>query len=294
MYGYYTERDEGRDSSYTDLAVERHRADLSVKGIEYKREIGISGVWERIKVTTDEGAESINRPKGIYDTFETSRMDLLDSESLDDSKDEIARELCYLCDIEDVYPERILVVGLGNGNLTPDSVGVRCAELIKPTMHIKHFDEEYFNSLECSEIAVIKPGVSAETGYDSFYAVRGLCGELRPGLVIAIDSLASRSDERLGSTVQLSNTGILPGSGIGNCRYAISKETLETPVISIGVPTIIDSGLFCPTECAEQMTDLIQSNRKGMMVAPKEIGDIVKSAAEIIAGGINRAFGLFL
>ena len=241
MYGYFTERENEGDFPYTDLAIERRKADLTMEGVDYKREIGIFGVWERIKISSDAGASSIGRPQGIYDTLELSRMDLLDEESIDDAKDEIARELCYLCDVEDVFPERVLVIGLGNAALTPDSIGTGCAKRVKPTMHIKDFDKEFFESLECSEIAVISPGVASETGYDSIVSVKGLCDQLKPDIIIAVDSLAARSSERLGSTIQITNTGILPGSGIGNARHALTKESLGAPVISIGVPTIIDS-----------------------------------------------------
>ena len=294
MYMYYVDRDNEGDSPYTDLAIERRRVDLSLPGVEYNREIGILGVWERIKITSEEGARSIKRPMGIYDTLQTSRMDLLDRESIEDAKDEIARELCYLCDIEDVFPEKVLIVGLGNSKLTPDSVGSLSASKIKPTMHIKEFDQEFFESLECSELAVIKPGVASETGYDSIISIRGLCSEIKPDLIIAIDSLASRSSERLGTTIQISNTGIQPGSGIGNARFALDKSSLGAPVISIGVPTIIDSRLFSDgRKSSNKLTDLLADNVSGMFVSPKEINDIVDSASEIIAGGINQAFGLF-
>ena len=294
MYRYFTERQNEGDVPYTDLAVERRRADLNVEGVEYKREIGLFGVWERIKITSDEGAKSIGRPIGIYDTLRTSRMDLIDEESVEDAKDEIARELCYLCDLEDLFPEKVLVVGLGNGRLAPDSVGTESAHKIKPTMHIKKFDEDFFNSLDCSEIAIITPGVSSDTGYDSYVSVAGLCDRIKPDVIVAIDSLASRSTDRLGTTIQISNTGILPGSGIGNVNYALDKKSLGVPVISIGVPTIIDSHLFSEKKTTgNKLTDLLSDNYSGMFVSPREINDIVDSASDIIAGGINQAFGLF-
>jgi spore protease len=294
MYSYYADRENEGNIPYTDLAIERRTSDVSVEGVLYKREFGLFGVWERLKITSEEGARSLGRPKGIYDTLETSRMDLLDEESVEDAKEEISRELCYLCDVEDVYPEKVLIVGLGNGRLTPDSIGTKCADKIKPTMHIKEFDKEFFDSLECSEIAVIKPGVAANTGYDSIVAIRGICSQINPSLVIIIDSLASRSGERLGTTIQLSNTGIAPGSGIGNAKYAIDKASLGTPVISIGVPTIIDSRLFNTNQNRdEKITDLLPDKYSGMFVSPKEINDIVDLASDIIAGGINQAFGLF-
>jgi len=292
MYEYYTEREGAPEGCYTDLALERRRADTTVTGVEYKKEIGLGGIWERIKIDSEEGARSIGKPKGIYDTLIIQRMDLLDEESIDDAKDEISRELCYLCDVEEVIPEKVLVVGLGNSELTPDSVGAKSADCVKPTMHIKHFDERFFNELECSEIAVCKPGVGAKSGLDSFTVVKGISDMIKPDVIIAIDALASRSPRRLGTTLQLSNTGILPGSGLGRGAKALSKETLGVPVIAIGIPTVIDSRMFCKERTAIQLDK--EYSDSGMFVSPKEIDGIVASAAGIIGGGINQAFGLFI
>ena len=112
MYGYYTERDYKGDFPYTDLATERRRANVELAGVEYRRERGIIGEWERIKITTKKGAESIGRPIGLYDTLNIGRMDLLDSESIIDARDEVARELCYLFDASDIFPSAYLWRGL--------------------------------------------------------------------------------------------------------------------------------------------------------------------------------------
>ncbi len=291
MYNYYNERENEGDTPYTDLALERRRADTSLSGIEYKKEIGIYGIWERITVSSEEGARSIGKPMGIYDTLQITRMDLLDEESIEDSVDEIARELCYLCDSEDIIPERLLIVGLGNPALTPDSVGVKCADAVKPTMHIKEHDEGFFYALECSEIAVITPGVASVSGLDSFTTVKGVSDIIKPDAIIAIDALASRSAQRLGTTIQLSTTGILPGSGLGNPRRAISREEIGCPVIGIGIPTVIDSRLFSQ---GNENTDNRQkkSREQAMFVSPKEINEIVSVAARIVGGAINQAFGM--
>ncbi len=290
MYGYYTERENEGSFPYTDLALERHRVDTSIEGVEYKKEIGIFGVWERIKISSKEGSECIGKPMGIYDTLDTSRMDLLDDESIEDSVDEVARELCYLCDTEDIIPERILAVGLGNPSLTPDSLGSRAAKAIKPTMHIKENDERFFYALECSEIAIICPSVPSLCGLDSLTAVKGICDIIKPDVVLAIDALASRSSERLGSTIQLCTTGILPGSGLGHARSALTRESVGCPVISIGVPTVIDSRFF-GAACKENAKHTGRTD-SAMFVSPKEIDEIIENAAKIIGGGINQAFGM--
>ena len=214
-------------------------------------------------------------------------MDLLDEESIDDAKDEIARELCYLCDLEDVIPEKVLVVGLGNSMLTADSIGTRSAEKVKPTLHIRNRDEVFFNALECSEIAILLPGVAAKTGLDSFISVKGISDIIKPDVIFVIDALMTRAEERLGTTIQISTTGILPGSGLGNSGAELSQSTLGVPVIAIGVPTVINSRCFGRKEA-----NLSCIKKSEMFVSPKEIGEIAEVAAEIIGGGINQAFGM--
>ena len=212
-------------------------------------------------------------------------MDTLDPGAIDDAKEEIARELCALCEGENVLPGRILVVGLGNRNLTPDSLGPLTAEGVTPTLGIKRRDERMFDALECSEIAVIAPGVEAVTGIDTKEYVKGICDRIRPDLVIAVDALASRSEDRLGTTVQTSTTGIIAGSGLGGHASSIDKAALGIPVFGIGVPTVINSKILKGARDGSP-------NKLDMFVSPKEIDGIVKAAAEIISGGINQAFGI--
>ena len=287
MKCYYTDRKEKYVNMFTDLAVERRRANTDVRGVEYRSSECCVGIWECIKISSDEGAKSIGRPKGRYDTLNTGRMDLLSEEEIDDATEEIAKKLCESIDGTSAIAERLLVVGLGNRNLTPDSIGPKAAALVKPTLHIKDFDEEMFESLECSEIAVISPGVTAESGLDSSEIIKGVSRRIRPDAIIAIDAIATRSLERLGSTVQISDTGLFPGSGIGNSKNALTEDTLGIPVIAIGVPTVIDSRIFGLSDGAKFMPE-----KEAMMVSPKEIDEITTNAARIIGGAINQAFGI--
>ena len=284
MYGYFSERSYSGDLPYTDLALERHRVDVEIPGVEFSHENRPLGSWERIRICTKRAAESIGRPLGLYHTLKLPRFDRLSSDRLDDAKNEISNELCRIFDESDIFPGRILVVGLGNRELTPDAIGTASAKIVKPTMHIKEHDRSAFIRLDCAEIAVITPGVGTDCGLDAAVCVKGLCDLIRPDAVIAIDALASRSAERLGSTIQICNSGISPGSGIGNPRLAVSIETVGVPVVAIGVPTVIDSRVLCGVETLNEP----------MFVSPKEIGEIVSCAAEIIGGGINRAFGIWV
>lgn len=292
MYGYFVERKMAEEFPYTDLAIERRRADPSLCGVYYTQESCSVGSWERLKISTKSAAESIRRPIGNYNTLNLNRMDMLDSAEIEGAKDEIAKELCQMLDQSDIFPERILVAGLGNRNLTPDSIGPRCAETVKPTMHIREFDIQMFESLNCAEIAVCTPGVASVSGLDASVMLRGICDIIKPDAVIAIDALASRSAQRLGRTIQICDTGIAPGSGIGNPRVSLGIETLGVPVIAIGIPTVIDSRLLC-RDCNNGDYSFEKSDEP-MFVAQKEIDDVIKSAAEIIGGGINMAFGIFV
>ena len=275
------------DGSYSDLACERRRADTSVMGVSYAREVTDVGVWERIKITTDEGAESIGRPKGIYNTLMTKKAGALDKSEIEPTTAALSSELLKVTEDMDLFPRVILVVGLGNSRLTPDAVGPMSADRVNATREIKRVDKSTFQSLDCAEIAVIKPGVSAESGLDAFDTVKGICDGLKPDLVIAIDALAAGAAERLGTTVQISSTGILPGSGLGAVCKAISYSTLSVPVIAIGVPTVMDSRIFTKEEKKESLPD-----EEVLFVSPKDINLIVDSASEMIGGAINKAFGI--
>ena len=274
--------------SESDLAAERRRADLNIVGVEFRRDKGDIGSWERLRIRSEEGARSIGRPIGIYDTLTLPYLCEMDCDEIDDACNEIAKELCRICDVRGICPERILVVGLGNRDMTPDSVGCRCADMTRATRHIKAEDARLFYSLECSEISVIKPGTRSESGIDAATVVKGVCDSLHPDVVIAIDALAAGSPARLGNTIQVCDTGIHPGSGLGNRRGALNEELLGAPVIAIGVPTVINSRLFV----VENGEARAPSRGEGLFLSPQTVSETVTSAARIIAGGINQAFGL--
>lgn len=287
MRKYFTDRKEKIAGLYTDLAIERGKASLDVRGVAYTSRETEGGVWECIRIFSKEGAESIGRPIGHYDTLNTGRLDLLGEDEIDCATEEIAKKLCEEVERVNASPDRILVVGLGNARLTPDSTGPKSAAAVKPTLHIKNFDEETFISLGCSEIAVLTPGVTADSGIESADIVRGVVRRVMPDVIIAIDSIATRSAERLGATVQISDTGLFPGSGIGNHRSAMTEDTLGVPVIAIGVPTVIDSRVFARGDDYEG-----EIVGEAMLVSPREIDEITDVAARIIGGAVNQAFGI--
>lgn len=279
---------------YTDLAAERRRADLNESGIEYQKEQQGEFVWERIRVTSPAGERSIGRPMGVYNTLNTERSDLLDGDALKDAGKEISKELRRLADISASESKRILVVGLGNRNLTSDSLGCLTCDKVKPTRHIKEYDEKLFSDLDCSEISALTPGVMAKTGLDSVDIVASVCDRLSPDLIIAVDAIATSSYERLGSTVQITDTGICPGSGLFNHDRALNKDTLGAPVISIGVPTVIDARVIYLRGLGEnEIPNPSSIPSPSMFVSPKEIDEIVNCSSQIIANAINLAFGIY-
>ena len=273
------------DGTYTDLALERRRADLTETGVEYSKQLCPPGTWERVRVTSDAGAKSIGRPRGVYDTLTLPRLDVADEDVLYDAQEEVAKRLCEICDDISVLPGRILVVGLGNIKVTADSVGAKSATRVKPTMHIREYDEDFFDELECSEIAVLCPGVPAVTGMDTATTVRAVCEGIAPDVILAIDSITTRSRTRLGSTIQICDTGVFPG-GMGNLRAPITRSSIGVPVIGIGVPTVIDSRLF------GGQARISEFDFEPLFISPREIDEITDNAAMIIGGAINQAFGL--
>ena len=277
----------GASAFDSDLALERRRASTYVEGVDYKRDVCIGGVWERIKVKSAEGEKSIGRPMGLYDTLTLPHLDTIMPDDVEDAKDEIARELCRMCDLCDVSPEKILVVGLGNRDLTPDAIGSNAAAEVEATMHVKESDPELFETLGCSEIAVLCPDVTSKSGMNSAEVVRGVVDAIAPTLVIAIDSLASRSRERLGNTVQVSSTGIIPGTGVGHGGEALTEATLGVPVIAIGVPTVISAASI-----QRELGTSGSRYDRDYFLSPKGINRIVKNGGKIIGGGINQAFGI--
>ena len=273
------------ENAVSDLAIERRRADLSLEGIDYRVDPCSVGRWERLRIYSEEGAKSIGRPMGLYDTLSTKRMDCLDPAEIEDAKDEVASELCRMFECTKTYPDKLLVVGLGNSHLTPDAVGPLAAAGVEATMHLYDADKKAFYMLECSAISVLIPRVPSESGLDTARTVKSLTKEIKPDAVIAIDALAARAPERLGRTVQISSTGIFAGSGLGLGGSAIDEESVGCPVFAIGVPTVINAAYLSQgKEGSDTHSD--------MFVSPKEINIIVENAAKIISGGINQAFGV--
>lgn len=181
----------------------------------------------------------------------------------------------------------VLVVGLGNTEITPDALGPRAAAMIPATRHIMAELERSTGGAALRSCAVIAPGVLGQTGVEAVELIRSVCRAIKPSAVVAIDALASRSLERLGCTVQISDAGIHPGSGVGNCRPAITRDELGVPVIAVGVPTVVDASTLAADLIGTERP--VQPGGRSMIVTPREIDLLINRAARLIALAINAA-----
>ncbi len=195
---------------------------------------------------------------------------------------------------------RVLVAGLGNADMTPDAIGPGTVRRLTVTRHLRALDEALFAALGCCELSAIAPGVMGQTGLESGEVVRGAAALARPDLLIAVDALAARSCERLASTVQLSDRGIAPGSGIGNHRLAIDESTMGCPVLGLGVPTVVDSTTLVldALERADMSGDIppalatVLESGRSFIVSPRDSDRMVELTCMLLARALDLAFGV--
>jgi spore protease len=286
----------------TDLAYETHESfndDVEIKGVSLKKENIKNSLITIIEIFSTEGAEAMNKPMGTYVTIENdSCLEASDSER-DELSQIIGHELKKLAiSTCKKMPESILVVGIGNRNITSDSLGPHVVEGLNITSHIKRYlPEAAANTISLSAIA---PGVMAQTGIETSEILKGIVDKIRPELVIAIDALAGRNLRRLNKTFQISNTGISPGAGLGNLRNEINSSTIGVPVIAIGVPTVVDVNtivhdtlksfkieyLLKSENSKANINDELMSDK---FVTTKNIDEEVLCVSKILQSAINGA-----
>lgn len=262
----------------TDLAIEIKEATPGEKDGVLCEQIDIGSVKiTRMTVVNENGERTLRRPRGRYVTVEAPPF-VSDYEINEDCRIAVQNEL------RTMLPEKgaVLVCGVGNTEITPDSFGPRAGASVLSTRHI---GQELSALGKLRPVAVICPGVLGQTGMETGEIVRGVADKIKPAAVIVIDALAARSLDRLGRTVQLSDTGLIPGSGVGNSREELSRRTLGIPVISVGVPTVVDA---C-TMVSDFGGSCENSSARNMMVTPKEIDLIIAHAAKLTAHSINCA-----
>lgn len=271
----------------TDLAVEqremvaKHSDNVAVR--QYARQN--ANVTE-IEILNDEGAQELGKPKGKYITMEIPAFSH-DSELLDGRLTAMTESIRTLLPDED---GPVLVAGLGNEDVTPDALGPRTAHRIFATRHIDRALASELGFGELRDVCAITFGVLGQTGMETAETIRGIVNTIHPAAVITVDALAARSLQRLGKTVQLTDTGITPGSGVGNSRARLDKETLGVPVIAIGVPTVVDAVTLVRDFTSEhKMAKEKEDEAKAMMVCPREIDVTIRRAARFLALSLNCA-----
>lgn len=272
------------NSLRTDLAIERHERvqNSNIEGVKVEKESSDGVELTKITVETKYAAQILEKDIGVYYTAEIDGFP--DASSLTDG-----RLTAIVRALNELIPESgsVLVAGLGNTNITPDALGPKCADMIFATRHIDKAAIRALSLPPLREVSVISPGVTGQTGVEAAEIIASVCEKVKPSAVIAVDALAAADVKRLNKTVQISSSGISPGSGVKNARKALNSSFLGVPVIAVGVPTVVDAvsiarGVFGNSRVKEEYGDFYD-----MMVTPRDIDTVIESASRLLALAIN-------
>ncbi|MBQ8852561.1 MAG: GPR endopeptidase [Oscillibacter sp.] len=283
------------------MKIRNRRTDLALEARELWQEgpgktTRLSGVEARdyaregfsvtaVHILDHRGQQALGKPPGSYITVTLDGLQRREEDAFGRAVRALAQELTGL--LPEAKPDTpVLVAGLGNRSITPDAIGPQVHEHTLVTRHLVEQAPEHFGSFR--PVAALATGVLGTTGLESGELVQSLCQSLKPAFVIAVDALASRSLQRLCRTVQLADTGITPGSGVGNHRFALTKESLGVPVLAIGVPTVVDAAtLAADLMDVEELPDL--GAGRDLLVTPKDIDSQVKDLSKVIGYAIALA-----
>ena len=304
----------------TDLALERRDIYKKVNklqeidGIEStEEEINENIKVSRVKITNEKGEQALGKPKGNYITIDVKKLKIAGEEEIQKASETLSNELRKIIDTHTEKQGEILIVGLGNIYVTPDALGPKVINEIDVTRHIIKYLPQYVEE-GTRPVSAISPGVLGTTGIETVEILKGIVDNTKPKLLVVIDALASRSIDRISSTIQISDTGIVPGAGVGNKRQEISQTSLGIPVIAIGIPTVVELATLVSdgidifinrlqekAESNEYLNKLQQNDKYeevkealnvgeyNMIVTPKEIDDLIENMKDIVARGINFA-----
>lgn len=304
----------------TDMADERHDIYKKVNnlenipGIETSENIINDNIKTNVvKITNSDGEKAIGKPVGTYVTVDIKNLKLASDEDIESASEVVKNELKKIIDAHVQNMDEILVVGLGNQFVTPDSLGPKVVSEIDVTKHFIKYTPQYVKEGTRS-VCAIAPGVLGTTGIETSEIIKGIVDNVKPKMLIVIDSLASKSIERISSTVQISDTGIVPGGGVGNAREELSQNSIGIPVIAIGVPMVVESVVLV-NDCLNIFIEKLQNEAKSndylnnlkendnyeeikeslnpagynMIVTPKEIDDLIENMKDVVARAINFA-----
>lgn len=314
----------GKFNIRTDLALEAKESfedeNVEIRGVriheteDQENEIHTT----RVVIETENGAKAMGKPVGNYITMEAPHMSVPD----EDYHREVSKALAeHLRELVGEEEKSVLVVGLGNREVTPDALGPNVVNNVNITRHmIKEYGKASLGGEKADQISALVPGVMAQTGMETLEIIHGVVKETHPDVVIAVDALAARCTRRLNRTIQITDTGINPGSGVGNHRNGITEETLGVPVIAVGVPTVVDAativndtmeslvetmdqdpnirnlggalGTLSKSEKQQMIRELISPHLNTMFVTPKDIDETIKRISYTISEGINLALRL--
>ena len=265
-----------RSNVRTDLASEvvQRPENASLSGLELNEEHICGCRVTAVKINGGEASKVLCKPIGNYLTLELDEYIRRRENSFSDAANALSQLMRRFAEIQNA--QSFLVACLGNRAITPDAVGPEVSDSLIVTRHLKQSLPQEFAAL--SSVAVLRTGVLGTTGIESAESLKALCGLVQPDCVIAVDALASGELDRLCRNVQICDSGIAPGSGVGNDRAELNRESLGVPVIAVGVPTVIDAAAFCADESAA-----------GLFVTPRNIDELVRSVSKLVAYGLNLA-----
>lgn len=281
----------------TEIYREASGKDTMADGVALEEEAFADTKITRVKITTPNGAKLLSKPTGTYITIETDELAYRSREKYEQLCRTLSNELSKLAEVDLSRP--ILVAGLGNRQITADALGPKCVEQLIVTRHLfEHMPEAVSDGT--ASVCALSPGVLGITGIETLEIIDGVCRKVKPGLVIVIDALAARSVRRINTTLQITDTGIAPGSGVGNHRRSITGDVLGCDVLAIGVPTVVDaytlasdiidtamSTAQCPGADREHIGGALSDAMREMVLTPKEVDIATDKISKLIANGIN-------
>ena len=310
MYNFRTDLADER----TELYKKANNIENEIEGVEAnEEEINNNIKLTRVKILDEKGEQALGKRKGTYITIDMKNMKYMGNDEIQSASEVLSKELKNMIKEHVGLEDEILVVGLGNIYVTPDALGPKVINEIDITRHLLKYVPQYLEK-NTRPVSAISPGVLGTTGIETAEILNGIVENVKPKLMIVIDSLASRSMERISSTIQLADTGIVPGAGVDNARKELTKDTLGIPVIAIGIPTVVETAVVV-NDCLDVFIEKLQQEARSndylnklkeednyeeikealipkefnFIVTPKEIDGLIENMKDVVARGINMS-----